>query len=254
MTLPTEITGRIYTDNDITGQVVRVIREARENLAIVSPYVENVPHVEQAIVEAKEYGATITAFVRKDGDVEGGNNGKTALEWFRLNDIEIVGVPHLHAKFYMNENEAVVTSMNLLKSSWLGSLELGIVVTGDAHRQLVEYLKTLRRVSGAPELPTKPSFFNKLRKPRAKAAQKKSTKKTTAAVAEGYCIRCGDPLSNAEAKAKKTLCRNDYLAWAEYKNEEYPEKFCTTCGKSRKTSFLYPQCRPCFDENPLNSN
>lgn len=253
MTLPAQVTGRIYTDNDITGQVVRVIREARENLVIVSPYVDRVPHVEQAILEAEENGATIAAFVRKDGKIEGGNNGKTALDWFRLNDIEIVAVPHLHAKFYMNENEAVVTSMNLLKTSWLGSLELGFVVTGEAHRQLVEYLKTLRRVSGAPELPTKPGLFNKLRKPRAKA-QTKRTKKTVVITTKAFCIRCGDPLSSAEVKANKTLCRKDYLAWAEYKNEEYPEKFCNTCGKSRKTSFLKPQCRSCFDENPLNIN
>jgi len=34
---PSEISGRIYSDNEITNQIVRVINEAKEQLAIVSP-------------------------------------------------------------------------------------------------------------------------------------------------------------------------------------------------------------------------
>lgn len=275
MTTPSEITGRIYSDNEITSQVVRVINEATEQLAIVSPYIDRVPHVEQAITRAKQNGARVIVFARKDGDQIGGRKDNAAVAWFKANDIEVEGVPHLHAKFYMNEREAVVTSMNLLKSSWSGSLELGFVVEGDAHQQLISYLReTLRVVTAAKETETK-------KKPKAKSTRKRPTTKpakrprapkpkepepkkgffgTVFDVVrdilvedEGYCIRCGELLSDAEFNDGKTMCRKDYLSWAKFRRPNFPEKFCTTCGNPRETTFAKPQCRYCYaDENGLS--
>ena len=64
-------------------------------------------HVEQAITRAKQNGARVVVFVRKNGEQLGGRKDNDAIAWFKANDIEAEGVPHLHAKFYMNEREAV---------------------------------------------------------------------------------------------------------------------------------------------------
>ena len=250
-----------------------MINDAREQLAIVSPYVDRVTHVEQAILRAKNNGAQVVVFVRRDGKTLGGRNSKDALEWFRSTDIEVVGVPNLHAKFYMNEREAVVTSMNLLKSSWTSSLELGIVVGGDAHRQLVDYLKgTVRVISRAAPAQTASKTGASTRAPRSRASRPSTVKRSKPnakpsesskgflgtvfgavrdilALDEGYCIRCGEPLTESEVDAGKTMCRKDYLSWARHKRPSFPEKFCTTCGAPHTTSFAKPQCDDCFADS-----
>jgi hypothetical protein len=73
----------------------------------------------------------------------------------------------------MNEREAVVISMNLIKSSWPGSLELGFVVEGDAHQQLVIYLReTLRVVIAAKEIEAKKNPAVKTKKSTTKPTRK----------------------------------------------------------------------------------
>ena len=259
---------RIYTDNEITGQVLRVINEAKSQLAIVSPYVDRVPHVEQAILRAKNNGARVVVFVRKDGSILGGSNSQDAIDWFKSNNVEVVGVPNLHAKYYMNDTEAVVTSMNLLKSSWSGSLELGFLVDGSAHLQLVEYLRnTLRVISNVPQ----PAFATPQKPSRAKPEpsridRSRPTKKMDSASTNNkgffgsllgavkeilamdaeYCIRCGEQLSEYDADVGNVLCRTDYKAWAKYKNPDYEENYCVTCGERRRTTYAKPQCESCF--------
>lgn len=267
MTTPADVTARIYADSEITGQVVRVIDEAKHRLAIVSPYVDRVIHAEQAIIRAKKNGARVVVFARQDGQTIGGNGSKEALEWFRANDIEVEGVPNLHAKFYMNEHEAVVTSMNLLKSSWSSSFELGFLVQGEAHKQLVEYLtKRLRVWSTALTTETSQGDAkSKLREKStpyrartlsrsARTGQKEtsffgsivSAVKDAISAQAGYCIRCGEPMTARDADAGKVLCASDYREWAMYKNPEYAESYCNTCGQRRKTTYSKPQCRKCY--------
>ena len=169
-------------------------------------------------------------FVRKDGEQLGGRKDNDAIAWFKANDIEAEGVPHLHAKFYMNEREAVVTSMNLIKSSWSRSLELGFVVEGDAHQQLVSYLReTLRVVIAAKEMEAKKKPDAKTKKSTTKPTRKhqpaKANKRAPASKQpepkkgffgtvfdvvrdilvedEGHCIRCGELLTDAEFKDGK---------------------------------------------------
>ena len=43
------------------------------------------------------------------------------------------------------------------------------------------------------------------------------------------------------------LCQKDYSEWAKYENDEYPEKFCNTCGVEQPNiSYKKPQCRNCY--------
>ncbi len=131
----------IFADNDVTNRVLNVIKNANVRIALVSPYVDRVGHVEQELIKAKGRNVDVLVVVRQDGNKSGGNNSDQALAWFKENDIEVKAVPNLHAKFYMNESEGVITSMNLLRSSWSGSLEIGVPATGAQYSQLVGYLR-----------------------------------------------------------------------------------------------------------------
>jgi len=45
-------------------------------------------HVEQAITRAKQNGARVVVFVRKNGEQIGGRKDNDAIAWFKANDIE----------------------------------------------------------------------------------------------------------------------------------------------------------------------
>lgn len=258
----------VYVDNAITGEIIRIIDQAQTKVALISPYVDKVMHVEQAIGRAMSRNVKVSVFIRQDGTkLGGGGKADQAVEWFRRNNVEVVGVPNLHAKFYINETEAVVSSMNLLTSSWANSLELGVTVSGAAHQQLTDYLnktifpwaksEPIASVNARPNA-HKPKSSSP-RPPRTVTVPPKQNKgffgsvfeavKGAIAFDEGFCIRCGESLSDAEVASGKTMCRKDYVAWAKFKNPNFVEKYCAVCGKKSKTSFAKPECKTCFAES-----
>lgn len=254
MTNQPDTSVRVYSDNAITGEIIRVIDTAEARVALVSPFIDKVLHIEQAVDRAIKNEVVVTVFTRKEGTkLGGGNKAKSAIAWYRKKGIEVVGVPNLHAKFYINENEAVLTSMNLIKSSWANSLEVGITVDGRDHQKLSDYLlETIRPWSG-----TESSSPVKT-KTKSRASDKGKSKSRMAVsqkqADEGFCIRCGDPLTKAQVKSGKTMCRKDYVAWAKAGDEDFSEKFCTTCGEPHQTTFSKPQCWDCWKRRPLESS
>jgi len=44
----------------------------------------------------------------------------------------------------------------------------------------------------------------------------------------GYCIRCGNDLSEAEVDAGKTMCAKDYASWARFKKPDFKENTAPT--------------------------
>ena len=149
----------IFADNAVTARILNIVSGAKETVVLVSPYIDQVGHVEQELLKAKNRHVELSVIVRRDGDTVGGRNSATALAWLKEHDIQVLAVPNLHAKFYLNEKEGVISSMNLLRSSWSGSLELGISVTGEAHRRLLAYLRdTVGEFSeGIAETPPSPT-------------------------------------------------------------------------------------------------
>jgi hypothetical protein len=249
----TDATGRLLTDNSVTSKVLEVIRAAERQLALVSPYIDEVGHVQQELILAKTRGVKIVVVVRRDSSTVGGNNSESALTWFADHGIEVQSVPNLHAKFYMNEREGVLTSMNLLRSSWSGSMEVGVIVTGEEHRQLVEYLT--KHLKNFFSVVTPPSSTGKqkssVRRPAKSNGRKQSGGigamiKNLITAPSGYCIRCGDLLSAKEIDSGKVLCAADYRSWAKYKNADFMENYCTTCGSEWDTSYAKPECSDCY--------
>jgi hypothetical protein len=108
--------------NQISNILSQIIAESKEYLILVSPYV-NLKHwfsIENDLKMALERGVNIQFYVRQDAD-----NFKS---WEQLEAIGIKPkfVKNLHAKLYFNEHMGIVTSMNLLTSSHLSSIEIGI--------------------------------------------------------------------------------------------------------------------------------
>lgn len=110
--------------SEISGKVMSLIEDAEKFIFIVSPYynISNWHKLLKKINEAKQRGIQITFCVRKP---ENYKEEKNVIEIRNLG-YEPVQIERLHAKLYFNENEAIITSMNLMEVSDIGSIDIGL--------------------------------------------------------------------------------------------------------------------------------
>jgi hypothetical protein len=112
---------RILQPHKISTEIIDIIYEAKEHLVIVSPYVnfDNWERIATELKNAKKRGVKIDFFVR--------NEPENSRSWEQVSSLEIQPrlVPNLHAKFYYNEKNGLISSMNLLSSSNSYSIEIG---------------------------------------------------------------------------------------------------------------------------------
>ena len=114
------------TTADISARLQKIIREADERLVLISPYLKVNPRIRE-LLEQKSRTETHVRIIY----------GKRELppeerKWIdSVPAIELCFRQSLHAKCYLNEKEAILTSMNLYQFSEQNNDEMGIVVTNN---------------------------------------------------------------------------------------------------------------------------
>ena len=212
-----------HTRKGIVHCLDRIIREAEEELALISPYIK-ADNETKDILKNKKRSTKIHVIY-----------GKTKLkpaEQSFFNEIGIVPSfrENLHAKCYLNEKEVLVTSMNLLEFSQEHNDEMGILVSREQEPELYNKIREeSMRLVGASENGKEPA--SRRESPSALSAPKKR-----------LCIRCKTDLPTIPAHP---YCDRHYASWRRYKKEEYEEKYCHTCGSEHATSMLRPLCLDC---------
>jgi phosphatidylserine/phosphatidylglycerophosphate/cardiolipin synthase-like enzyme len=136
---------------EISGKIMTLIEESEKKLVLVSPYVKvgKWYKFKNTIAKARERGVDIEFYIRDDE-----KNLPSRDEVLELGITPIL-VPNLHAKLYMNETQAIVTSMNLLFSSDTNSLEIGYLTQAkNEYDEVFQfYSKHLARENAAMEEP-----------------------------------------------------------------------------------------------------
>src|SRR5262249_43014346 len=156
--------------------------------------------------------------------------------WRRTQNPATVGwLEGLHAKLYLSEDRAMVTSMNLLRSSEQGSWEVAVEWSRGAestsyeealaaYKRLAAQCNTERpriqrawqELLGEPQLPpTRPS------------------RQRSAGPAAGHCIRNGERIP---FNPERPLCPSCYAEWARWKRRDFTEQRCHCCGLAARTS------------------
>jgi hypothetical protein len=124
--------------SEISSKIMSLIEETDEYIILVSPYVKISKWYKllKKIDGLKSRNIPFSFYIR-----EGDDNLNSALE---LEDLcyKFSEIPNLHAKLYLNEKQAIVTSLNLLLSSEINSIELGYITEStEEHAELVEFCK-----------------------------------------------------------------------------------------------------------------
>lgn len=127
---------KLIKPSEISAKILTLLEESNERVILVSPYMKISKWYKllNKINGLKNRRILTEIYVREDPD-----NTATYrdLDQLKLNYIKI---PHLHSKLYMNEKYGIVSSMNLLLSSEMNSLEVGYLTeTPIEYKELLEY-------------------------------------------------------------------------------------------------------------------
>ena len=112
---------KLIKPSEISARILTLLEESDERVIIVSPYMKISKWYKfmNKVNELKTRRIHIEIYVRDDP-----NNAATYGDLDQL-ALQYKKIPHLHSKLYLNERYGIVSSMNLLLSSELNSLEIG---------------------------------------------------------------------------------------------------------------------------------
>ncbi|RZK04213.1 MAG: hypothetical protein EOO46_17100 [Flavobacterium sp.] len=209
---------------DTTGvsyHLQQLINKANERLVIISPYLKINDRIKQSLEDKNRMKIDIRVVYGKNELQPDENN------WLKsMTSIRSSFCKDLHAKCYLNENEAIITSMNLYAFSQVNNNEMGIHVdkTTDAelYRDIFDEAQRLIRISDeiivtVEKAPGKEKVISK-------ADTRSSNKKQS-----GYCIRTGVEI---DFNIEKPMSYDAYKSWIKYGHPDYPEKFCHFSGEA----------------------
>ena len=131
----------------ISYQLELIIKNAEDRLWLISPFLKVNQRIRQHLEDADR--------LRIDARVIYGKNELQPEEniWLEsMSSIRTMFCKDLHAKCYLNEKEALLTSMNLYEFSQVNNYEMGILVSRKEEPDLYDEIdKECRRIIRASE-------------------------------------------------------------------------------------------------------
>lgn len=227
----------VISDYHINSELLDLIKESEKYLILISPYVTLWGHLEEEIESAILRKVKVQLYYRSDKEEE----YLDTLHPLKQMGVKLFNIDNLHAKLYLSEKKAIMSSMNLVDYSSKNSKEIGLI-TDDLEllNQFNIYSKEL---------------FSKSFKSR-KTLLRKSMELIETVIEikddiimdindEGSCIRCGITIP---FNMEKPYCKKCFKNWNKYKNQDYNEKYCHDCQVDWDTSLAKPVCKDCFKE------
>jgi len=212
---------------DTTGvsyHLQQLINKANEKLILISPYLKINERIKQSLEDKNRLKIDIRVVYGKNELQPEENN------WLKsMSSIRSSFCKDLHAKCYLNENEAIITSMNLYEFSQVNNNEMGIYIDKNSdpelYKEICDEAQRLIRISDeivvsvekTPAKDRQPERFE----PNIKNEQKTENK-------TGYCIRTRITIT---FNIEKPMCHEAFKYWSKLSKPDYPEKFCHFSGE-----------------------
>ena len=230
----------------VTYELTGLIKKSKEKLWLVSPYVEINDQIRGHIRSSDTRNVDIRVIFRKDSKIK--PDDLSFLNNLKMK--HLFECKNLHAKCYLNENTAIVTSMNLYDYSQTHNREIGIKIDRetaedkDLYDQIYQEMLSITEASEPfqyevkrveIESPTVQKYAPVKNYPKQSPIPPKEN--------VGYCIRCRNQM---QLNPNKPLCSKCYPIWAKYSDNTYTEKYCHICGKESKQSVEKPVCYSCY--------
>ncbi len=191
----------VLTDDEVASAILKVIRTAKKEVVLVTPYLDLWGHADAALELCVKRGVIPKVYVRDGKDIADHED----VIWLLENGIEVSVVDSLHAKIYLNEDIVVVTSMNMTDYSTKNSLEIAFVLTDrEASQRVRDYVSNRIATLAEP--------LNLQMQSHSSAPRGTGSARSRQAVA-GVCIRCSTAIP---LDTERPLCNRCYASWAEW--------------------------------------
>ena len=273
---------RFITGKSLNSAIASLFDSARAQIIIISPYIKLHPEYRKILVKHRDNPRleVTLVFGKNEGNLSKSLNEED-FKFFRdFQNIEIRYEPRLHAKYYANEAEAILSSMNLYEFSQDNNIEAGVVTQARGLKEVAQKLwdgkETLDKqawvfvatvVEGSKIMFRRVPEFEKgflgfrrnfkkshithddLSRVYGLSSTKTSTVREVPIegvgeknIPAGYCIRTGQRIP---FDLSNPLCEKAFQTWAQFGNANYPEKYCHFSGEpsNGKTSYATPILR-----------
>ena len=122
---------KFLTTSEVFSQIETIIKKAKANLHILSPYLKLHPTLSQRLQDADRRNIRIILIYGKE-ELE--PDQKKLLS--ELKGLELYFCENLHAKCYFNEDLMVITSMNMHSFSVENNREMGVLITKEQDEEV----------------------------------------------------------------------------------------------------------------------
>ena len=223
---------KFLTTSGVSYHLENLINNANEKLILISPYLKVCDKLKQLLEDKDRSKIDIRLIYGKSELQPSEKNWLKSLRSIRSGVCE-----NLHAKCYLSENEAIITSMNLYEYSQINNNEMGVYINRDddpaIYNEILNESMRLVRVSNETES----------KAPEESRGNGKAKKQAVSST--GYCIRCGTEI---KLKPLSPYCRKCYKIWKEkeHENENFEENYCHICGRPNNSSLIKPGCWDCY--------
>ncbi|MDB5283622.1 MAG: hypothetical protein JWO06_2697, partial [Bacteroidota bacterium] len=239
---------KFLTTAGVAAQIEEIIKNAKEHIVLITPYLDVHTLWIQRLQDVSARKIPISLIYRKENNLKEWQQDKLNGELDKLKAVEtlsIYEIENLHAKCFMNEKAAIITSMNLWAYSEKNNREMGIVITKLGDREMYnEALQEFESIKYS-SLPVRVlSKKVEAAKPKSKTGFKPSARYQLPQ--SGSCIRCTTSIAFNLAHP---LCTKCYHEWRKYNNPNPREEYCLMCSKPDQTTTLNtPLCYECWQE------
>jgi len=203
----------------------KLINNSNDKLYLISPYLQLNNQLKISLEDRHKFQIDIILIYGKVSDINPDDSS-----WLQsMPGIKLLYHKDLHAKCYFNENEAIITSMNLYMFSQQNNVEMGIYINRENDEKLYHEIATeVDRIKRGSEHRTisveKVDNSKKNSKPeKSKKIQQMSKGKDKL----GYCIRTGVEIP---FDIEKPMSYQAYKSWSKYGDADFPEKYCHFSG------------------------
>ena len=231
------------TTTGVSYRLEEIIKSATERLVIISPFLRVNERIKELLEDKDRLKIDVRIIYGKNELQPEENN------WLEsMNSIRTSFCKNLHAKCYLNEREALLTSMNLYDFSQVNNNEMGLMVSRDAEPRLYDdiFQESMRIVRISEEIRVKVARVastEKSKEPSVAKRKAKATRSNLEAPNSGFCIRCKAAIA---ANPTRPYCNRCFASWKRYENMNYAENHCHVCGTNHSASLSKPLCLGCY--------
>jgi hypothetical protein len=222
----------------VSYHLQQLIENADETLILISPFLKVNDRLRQSLEDKDRMKIDIRVVYGKN------ELAPKEIDWLRsLQFVRTSFLENLHAKCYLSEKEAILTSMNLYEFSQVNNEEMGIHITKEDDSELYAEIRAeaQRLLRVADEIRVS---VEKVSKEKEIKQVKQSSDTVLAEI--GFCVRCKKGIA---LDITAPYCPDCYKTWKRYSNTSYEETYCHNCGEEHKATMEKPVCYSCFKKN-----